>query len=347
MRFVKYYSRHANSRPAKAPEPPTNVNELIAGSEEPESTQEVPSGKDEAEMLKEIPIDPSLSSEEIIEELDIGSIIEQFMAEMLKEIPVGTRLNIMEHIIEELDIVSTIEEFMKELEANPDSIPDFSMIPKVSEWFYCDEEEANLLSILTNAIDVSEEVVRRRMWEMRNEKLVEVQSVQREGMFAIRIFRKGLANLAFTRLNLREKEAVINETMVDEAEKIIDDCLHLAESLNYPATVKVLEQKRDEESLFELTQARFGYGFIALHELHNKLSQEYEVREAEELVEGCLNLAEELNDYGTVKVLEEKRQKLSLVELPPEEFDTERAVLHGLFKKLRQDYVDNAKKLAA
>lgn len=71
----------------------------------------------------------------------------------------------------------------------------------------------------------------------------------------------------------------------------------------------------------------------------NGLLDEADVEEADELVQGCLNLAEELGETTIIKKLKQQCDERSFFELTEEEFSEEKARLEKLFDSLRQDYI--------
>lgn len=180
----------------------------------------------------------------------------------------STSLQIIELVMRETGVVLDVDMNAKDL-------------PERTDWLLPRNNANSLFSRLAQALNMSEDAVTRRLYDMRKTKgyveteILDRDEKEREIITNIRVLRKGLEYALTAQKELRAREQVLDETEVEEAQELIDGCYHLAESLGESKLVEQLKQRYDMKSLFELTEDEFTQERASLETLFEDLRRDY------------------------------------------------------------------------
>ncbi|HET9098296.1 MAG TPA: hypothetical protein VFN51_01635 [Candidatus Saccharimonadales bacterium] len=120
----------------------------------------------------------------------------------------------------------------------------------------------------------------------------------------------------------------------------------------YVEVMEMHHAENDRPTITNIRVLRKGLEFALMaQQMLRKREQvldEIEVEEVQELIDGCLHLAECLGETKLYDQLKRKYAHKSMFELTNYEFTKERASLETLFENLRRDYIfENSRSLAA
>lgn len=179
--------------------------------------------------------------------------------------------------------LSIIETVLDELGIKLDPSNGLEDLPESTPWLKSDN--GNIGTYLANVLNVSEDAVVRRLYDLRQTKRfleAEYEDNPRDkSIGGIRILKKGLEFALIAQKELRAREQVIEEAAVEEAEELHKACLHLAESLQEMSLVEYLQEQFNSRSLFELTKKEFSVERRKLERLYKRLREDYIIEKSE------------------------------------------------------------------
>lgn len=188
--------------------------------------------------------------------------------EAQQSLKVSTSLQIIELIMHETGVAL-------ETDAKLENLPDST------DWLLPLNSILPLIPRIAQALNKSEEAIVRRIYDMKKVKgYIETEGVgdnenNLHAVTNIRILRKGLEYALMSQQKQREREQVLDESEVEEAQELIDGCLHLTEALNETQLHEQLKEQFDNKSLFELTSSEFIEEKSRLEALFEALRRNY------------------------------------------------------------------------
>lgn len=180
---------------------------------------------------------------------------------------VGTSLNL-------------IELLMNEVGVELDIATDTKYLPESTDWYMSKNNNTQIIPILAEKLNISEDALVRRIFDLQHikkyvETIINYSSEGNSHYSNIRIMKNGLEFALKSQRALREKEAVLLETEVEEAQELYDACIYLSENTGATALSDELKSFFEFKSMFEFSQDEFDLLKTQLGQMYESLRNLY------------------------------------------------------------------------